>query len=99
MALVLKAKKAADESGDQREAGLALCHEFEVQLELQNVDRAREIVSEISGYSSDEEVKFEFTRILSQRGLLDEATPMDKLTGAPPAQADPPSESKLILPS
>ncbi len=99
LALVVRAKEAADVSGDRREAGLALCHEFEVQLELQNVERAREIVSEIGGYSSDEEVKFEFTRILSERGLLDEAMPMDQLTGAPPAPADPKSESKLILPS
>jgi len=99
LALVLKAQEAAKESGDQREAGLALCHEFEVQLELRNVERARDIVSEISGYSSDEDVKFEFTRILSERGLLDESMPIDKLTGAPPAQAEPPSESKLILPS
>ena len=76
-----------------------MCHEFEVQLEMQNVERARNIVSEISEYSSDEQVKFEFTRILSQRGLLDEAMPIDKLTGAPPEQAEPPSESKLILPS
>ena len=70
-----------------------------MQLELRNVKRARDIVSEISGYSSDEDVKFEFTRILSERGLLDESMPIDKLTGAPPAQAEPPSESKLILPS
>lgn len=98
--LVQRAKLAAEETGDRREAGLALCHEFEIQLEMRNVDRARSLVQEITAYSDDEEVKFEFTRILSARGLLDEAMPIDQLTGggqAPPPVA-PKTESKLILP-
>ena len=80
--LIQRAKKAADESGDGREAGLALCNEFEVQLEMRNVDRARSLIQEITAYADDEEVKFEFTRILSARGLLDESMPIDKLAGA-----------------
>ena len=98
--LVQRAKKAADETGDRREAGLALCHEFELQLEMRNVDQARTLVQEITAYADDEEVKFEFTRILSARGLLDDAMPIDQLTGggaAPPVA--PQKDSKLILPS
>ena len=98
--LVQRAKQAADETGDRREAGLALCHEFEIQLEMRNVERARALVQEISGYSDDEEVKYDFTRILSARGLLDEAKPIDQLAGggqAPPPAA-PKNDSKLILP-
>ena len=98
--LVQRAKQAADETGNRREAGLALCHEFEVQLEMRNVDQARNLVQEITAYADDEEVKYDFTRILSARGLLDEAMPIDRLTGggaAPPPVA-PESGSKLILP-
>ena len=98
--LIQRAKKAAEDTGDRREAGLALCNEFEVQLEMRNVDRARSLIQEITAHSDDEEVKFEFTRILSARGLLDEAKPIDQLAGA--GQAAPPvsqkSDSKLILP-
>ena len=99
--LVQRAKQAAEETGNRREAGLALCHEFELQLEMRNVERARSLVQEITAYSDDEEVKFEFTRILSARGLLDEATPIDRLAGGgqvPPPVA-PKSDSKLILPN
>ena len=99
--LVQRAKQAAEETGDAREAGLALCQEFEVQLEMRNVEQARALVQEITAYAEDEEVKYEFTRILSARGLLDEAMPIDRLAGrgqAPPPVA-PKSDSKLILPS
>ena len=84
LSLVLQAKQAADATGNRREAGLALCNEFEVQLELRDVERARDIVQEVGTYSDDEDVKFEFTRILSERGLLDEAAPLDRMAGTAP---------------
>ena len=62
--MVQRAKQAADETGNRREAGLALCHEFEVQLEMRNVDQARDLVQEITAYADDEEVKYDFTRNL-----------------------------------
>ena len=99
LGLILRAKQAADEAGNRREAGFALCHEFELRLELRNVDRARNIVQEVAAYSDDEEVKFEFTRILSERGLLDQTTPLDKIAGAPPAKAAQTTKPKLILPN
>ena len=100
--LVQRAKQAAEETGNRRESGLALCQEFEIRLEMRNVDQARALVQEITAYSDDDEVKYEFTRILSARGLLDEAMPIDRLAGgggqAPPPTA-PKKASKLILPS
>ena len=65
---------------------------------MRNVERARALVQEITAHSDDEEVKFEFTRILSARGLLDEAMPIDKLAGAGQAPPAEKSGSKLILP-
>ena len=99
LSLVLQAKQAADATGNRREAGLALCNEFEVQLELRDVERARDIVQEVGTYSDDEDVKFEFTRILSERGLLDEAAPLDRMAGTAPTNTPQAPESKLILPS
>ena len=99
--LVERARKAAEETDNRREAGLALCHEFELRLALRQVERARDIVQEVGAYSDDEEVKFEFTRILSEHGLLEDALPMDQMSGAKPQPPKPAQtgKSKLILPS
>lgn len=103
---VQRAQVAAREAGDRTSVGLALCDEFEMQLFLRDANRARAIVAEIGEFTSIDEVKYEFTRILSMHGLLDTSVPLEQFTSAAAAavkqesfSADSGSGSGLILPN
>lgn len=101
---VKKAQVAARDADDNTSLGLALCDEFEMQLFLRDSNRARAIVAEIGEYTEIEEVKYEFTRILSMHGLLDTSVPLEQFTASAAAsqvEASPAGSgggSGLILP-